>query len=82
MVAHRRMAVSHRHGSRAVSGVPSPFDGGTFSDVPADDWAYAHIEYAVANNIVAGYGDRTYHPESPVTRGQMAVFICRAFGPS
>jgi hypothetical protein len=28
---------------------------------------------------VNGYGDGLYHPERPVTRDQMAVYIARAF---
>jgi len=70
--------------SRAMAGGEENLPGSetwtepTFSDVPADYWAYAHIEYAVANNIVAGYGDQTYQPEHALDRGQMAVFIARA----
>jgi len=48
-----------------------------FPDVGADYWAYKYIEYAYANNIVAGYPDGQYGPEVPVDRGQMAAFIAR-----
>jgi hypothetical protein len=50
----------------------------SFSDVPTDNWAYDHIEYAVSNNVVEGYEDGTYHPEWVVQRDQMAVFIARS----
>jgi PKD repeat protein len=50
----------------------------SFSDVATDYWAYTYIEYAVAANIVTGYGDQTYRPEYVLDRGQMAVFIARA----
>jgi len=50
----------------------------TFSDVPADHWAYKQIEYAVSRNVVEGYEDGTYQPASVVDRGQMAVYVARA----
>ncbi len=49
-----------------------------FSDVPADFWAYKHVEYAHALNVVAGYPDGSYGPDLQVDRGQMAAFIARA----
>jgi hypothetical protein len=56
-------------------------DGGrprSFLDVPRDHWAFDHIEYCVDNGVVGGYGRRFYHPEYPVTRDQMAVYVARA----
>ncbi len=50
----------------------------TFPDVPGGFWALDYVEYAVAQNVVAGYGDGTYHPEYEVTRDQMAVYVARA----
>ena len=68
--------------SRAMAGgpenVPEGPDTPSFTDVPIDHWTYKYVEYAVANNIVAGYHDGTYHPEWLLSRGQMAVFIARA----
>jgi len=68
--------------SRALAGgdtgVPECSGEPTFPDVPADHWAYRYIEHAVSLDIVAGYGDGTYHADSTVTRGQMSVFIARA----
>jgi hypothetical protein len=46
--------------------------------VPADHWAYDEIAYAAANAIVEGYEDGTYHPDSEITRSEMAVYIARA----
>ncbi len=70
--------------SRAVAGSDEQVGPGpetpTFPDVPADHWAYRHIEYAVAGGIVQGYGDGSYQPDWPVSRGQMAVYIARARG--
>jgi len=49
-----------------------------FLDVPANHWAVGEIEAAKAADIVKGYGDDTYHPERPVSRDQMAVYLARA----
>lgn len=62
------------------AGVPTPSGGPTFPDVPADFWAYRHVEYCAANGVVNGYGDGNYYPANPVTRDQMAVYVKRAFG--
>jgi len=51
----------------------------SFLDIPADFWSYRHIEYVAAEGVAGGYYDGLYHPENPVDRAQMAVFICRAF---
>ncbi len=70
--------------ARAIAGddqsVPAPSAGPTFSDVPEDFWAHRHIEYIAAAEVVGGYGGGLYQPMGPVTRDQMAVFVCRAFG--
>jgi hypothetical protein len=59
----------------------------SFPDVPVDGegtdgtephWAYHHVEYVAANNVVQGYNDGNYHPVRTVTRAQMAVFIARS----
>jgi len=60
----------------AVSAYPVP----TFTDVGKDHWAYRHIEYAYAEEVVTGYGGGLYAPANAVDRGQMAVFVARARG--
>jgi hypothetical protein len=69
--------------SRAVVGgdenVPAGPTEPSFEDIPADHWAYKHIEYAVGEGIVEGYSPVSYGPTVTVSRDQMAVFICRAF---
>jgi len=68
--------------ARALSGgdelVPAPPPTPSFDDVAPDHWAYKYVEYAAAQNIVAGYEGNLYQPDWSVTRGQMAVFIARA----
>ena len=69
--------------ARAIAGddqsVPDPTGDPSFPDVPADFWSYRHIEYIAGEGVAGGYFDGLYHPENPVDRAQMAVFICRAF---
>jgi len=69
--------------ARAMAGddesVPTPTGDPTFPDVLEDFWSYRHIEYIAAEQVAGGYGDGLYHPEDPVSRDQMAVFISRAF---
>ena len=68
--------------SRAMAGgdamVPSGPVEATFPDVPIGHWSYRYVEYAQARDVVRGYADGSYLPDSPVDRGQMAIFIARA----
>jgi Tol biopolymer transport system component len=50
----------------------------TFSDAAPDVWAWQAALDCFVAGIVCGYGDGLYHPELPVTRDQMAVYIARA----
>jgi hypothetical protein len=54
----------------------------TFGDVPATHLFYPYIEAFSNAGITAGCSSspKMYCPESPVTRGEMAVFIERAMG--
>ena len=67
--------------ARALAGgdakVPAGPTTAHFPDVPTSHWAYKYIQYAYADNIVAGYADG-YEPDTNVTRDQMAVFIARS----
>lgn len=49
----------------------------TFGDT-ADHWAKNEISIAAANKLVAGYSDRQFGPEDPITREQMAVILVKA----
>ena len=51
----------------------------TFDDVPTDYWSFKYVEYCYAAGVVQGYDDGLYHPDTLVTRDQMAVYIARAF---
>jgi len=52
----------------------------TFSDVPVGSFWHQYFEVLAASGITTGYGDGTFRPDNPVTRGQMAAFLSRALG--
>lgn len=52
----------------------------TFTDVPSSNPQYKFVEALVAAGITAGCGGGNYCPNSPITRGQMAVFLATALG--
>ena len=55
----------------------------TFTDMPQTNAQYVYVEGMFQAGITAGCvttPPRRYCPHDSVTRGQMAVFLCRAFG--
>ena len=52
----------------------------TFGDVPTSHPFFQFIEALAASGITGGCGGGNYCPNSPVTRGQMAVFLAKALG--
>jgi len=53
---------------------------GGFTDVPAGHPHAEGIGWIAEKGITVGYGDNTYRPDNPVTRGQMATFLYRNAG--
>ena len=51
----------------------------SFSDVDASQPASGYIASAVEAGIIQGFTDGTYRPGKTVTRGEMAIFLSRAF---
>jgi len=51
-----------------------------FLDVPPSNSFYAFIDEMAVRQITLGCGGSSYCPSGAVTRGQMAVFLVRAFG--
>lgn len=56
----------------------APGDGSSFPDVAAEDPHAAAIGSVATAGIATGFGDGTFRPGAPVTRGQMATFLARA----
>lgn len=52
----------------------------TFLDVPQGHLFYPYIEALAASGITAGCGNDNFCPDSPLTRGQMAVFLAKGLG--
>lgn len=50
-----------------------------FKDVSAKVTGSGYIAAAVEKGIISGFPDGTYRPHDAVTRGQMAIFLNRAF---
>jgi hypothetical protein len=65
-----------KHGS----GYTPPACNGIFSDVPCPSLFAAWIEQLFNESVTAGCGGENYCPDSSNTRGQMAVFLVKAFG--
>jgi hypothetical protein len=50
-----------------------------FTDVKDGAWFKESVDRAASNSVVAGYKDGTFKPGSPVTRGEIAGIICKAY---
>ncbi|MFB1082766.1 S-layer homology domain-containing protein [Jeotgalibacillus sp. JSM ZJ347] len=50
-----------------------------FSDVPANAYYSGYVMSAYELGIISGYGDGTFKPHNPITRGQAALIFARAF---
>jgi Tol biopolymer transport system component len=68
------------HGDEGLIGYTPPATP-TFSDVATDYWAYEYVEYIAQDSVSVthGYPDHTYRPTQIVGRGEMAVYVQRAF---
>ena len=52
----------------------------TFTDVPPGHPFFQFVEALVASGITVGCGGGLYCVNSPITRGEMAVFLSKALG--
>lgn len=48
-----------------------------FEDIPPGFWANCDINKLTENNIIAGYPDRTFKPNLPISRAEMASMITK-----
>jgi hypothetical protein len=58
---------------------PAP-QAATFADVPSGHPFFQFVEALASSGITGGCGSGNYCPDSPVTRGQMAVFLSKSLG--
>ena len=69
--------------SGTIPGVGSynctPGGNSLFGDVQPTDGTCKYSHYIYAKGVTAGCGGGNYCPSSNVTRGQMAVFLVKAF---
>lgn len=63
-----------------VSAAPVVLPSFPFTDVPADHWACAGIEYAYVNGLFKGTSDTTFGPNRNMTREQMWMVLARMNG--
>ena len=54
---------------------PTPTTVSSFDDVPTSHFAWRHVEAMATAGITSGCSPRMFCPASPVTRGQLAVFL-------
>ncbi len=52
-----------------------------FTDVKKSSWAYDSIQKAVADGIVTGYPDHSFHPAQSVTQSEWLAMLERAYQP-
>ena len=50
-----------------------------FPDVPDGYWASCDINTLTTNNVIAGYPDRTFKPNMPISRAEMATMVVKGF---
>lgn len=50
-----------------------------FQDIPDGFWASCDINKLTENNVIAGYPDRTFKPNLPVTRAEFASMTVKGF---
>ncbi|WP_409344478.1 glycosyl hydrolase family 18 protein [Paenibacillus sp. MBLB4367] len=59
-----------------------PAAANPFADVPAGHWAAKDIAVAKENGLIEGTGARTFAPDQPITREEMAAMLARVAGVS
>ena len=70
-----------RYTAQVPDGPYDPYDPASlFSDMPYGTWYYDSVRYAVANGLVNGYTDGTFHPEATIRRSEVVAILYRAAG--
>lgn len=47
-----------------------------FMDVNSSDWHYKYVNWGFGNSIVSGLDEKTFAPDSPISREQMTIMLC------
>lgn len=79
IVARSQMAAFLLRAVEQGTGYAPPACTGLFADVPCSDPLAPWVEELARRGITSGCGSGMYCPLDPVTRGQMAIFLTRAF---
>jgi hypothetical protein len=78
-VTRAQMAIFLLRAEHGSAYAPPPATGTMFSDVPANTFPSAWIEQLAREAITVGCGNGKFCPGQDVPRGQMAIFLVRAF---
>ncbi|MFS0869207.1 S-layer homology domain-containing protein [Paenibacillus xylanilyticus] len=62
-----------------AAGLHSTTEGKTFSDVKAGKWYAESVRIASSLGVVGGVSSTEFGPDLPITRGDIAVMVVRAF---
>lgn len=65
---------------RLLGGQVQTGDLSAYADADPDAWYYKELSAAVALGVMNGVSDTSLAPNAPVTREQVFVMFCRAFG--
>ena len=57
---------------------PALAEGKSFSDLSAH-WALSHVTLLTRTGVIAGFPDKTYRPEQPLTRAEVVTMLVKAF---
>ncbi len=58
-----------------LEGKPAISSASGFSDIAAGKWYSDAVAWAAQNGVVNGYEDKTFKPNDPITREQMALIL-------
>lgn len=61
-----------------IGSATQPVEKSGFSDMSGYGWAEGYIKYAVDNNVIKGYPDRTFKPGNKVTMNELVTMVLRA----
>ena len=59
----------------AMEGKPEGSPSAGFKDVSGSAWYAPAVNWCAANGIAAGYEDKTFHPNTNITRQQLAIMF-------